>query len=165
MGPRRALTMVNRQCKGSSPGPGGPQPCPHTKPRQSPLSCTFILASAKLTFLPFRHSFPDSTHSLLGLPAGQFPTHSPLYIRLTNRLSFILSICPNHLNILSFILSFTPFFTPHHSLIRSFLTLLILFTPSMPLRSVSYTHLRAHETPEHLVCRLLLEKKKKQEAD
>src|SRR5678816_3773424 len=24
-------------------------------------------------------------------------------------------------------------------------------------RSVSYTHLRAHETPEHLVCRLLLE--------
>src|SRR5678816_2741368 len=27
--------------------------------------------------------------------------------------------------------------------------------------AVSYTHLRAHETPEHLVCRLLLEKKKK----
>ena len=25
---------------------------------------------------------------------------------------------------------------------------------------VSYTHLRAHETPEHLVCRLLLEPKK-----
>src|SRR5678815_2526047 len=25
-------------------------------------------------------------------------------------------------------------------------------------QSVSYTHLRAHETPEHLVCRLLLEK-------
>ena len=25
--------------------------------------------------------------------------------------------------------------------------------------TVSYTHLRAHETPEHLVCRLLLEKK------
>ena len=29
------------------------------------------------------------------------------------------------------------------------------------ITSVSYTHLRAHETPEHLVCRLLLEKKKK----
>src|SRR5678816_1965241 len=27
--------------------------------------------------------------------------------------------------------------------------------------AISYTHLRAHETPEHLVCRLLLEKKKK----
>src|SRR5678815_6048463 len=26
---------------------------------------------------------------------------------------------------------------------------------------VSYTHLRAHDSPEHLVCRLLLEKKKK----
>src|SRR5678816_19518 len=25
------------------------------------------------------------------------------------------------------------------------------------VKSVSYTHLRAHETPEHLVCRLLLE--------
>eukprot|EP00658_Telonema_sp_P-2_P015815 TRINITY_DN16105_c0_g3_i1.p1 TRINITY_DN16105_c0_g3~~TRINITY_DN16105_c0_g3_i1.p1 ORF type:complete len:198 (-),score=31.63 TRINITY_DN16105_c0_g3_i1:39-632(-) len=31
------------------------------------------------------------------------------------------------------------------------------------LMAVSYTHLRAHETPEHLVCRLLLEKKKKQQ--
>src|SRR5678815_4986973 len=32
----------------------------------------------------------------------------------------------------------------------------------LPLHAkpVSYTHLRAHETPEHLVCRLLLEKKK-----
>src|SRR5678815_3950420 len=27
------------------------------------------------------------------------------------------------------------------------------------MAAVSYTHLRAHETPEHLVCRLLLEKK------
>ena len=27
------------------------------------------------------------------------------------------------------------------------------------LQTVSYTHLRAHETPEQLVCRLLLEKK------
>ena len=28
-----------------------------------------------------------------------------------------------------------------------------------PCLAVSYTHLRAHETPEQLVCRLLLEKK------
>eukprot|EP00658_Telonema_sp_P-2_P071116 TRINITY_DN6042_c0_g2_i2.p1 TRINITY_DN6042_c0_g2~~TRINITY_DN6042_c0_g2_i2.p1 ORF type:complete len:194 (-),score=64.87 TRINITY_DN6042_c0_g2_i2:107-688(-) len=34
-------------------------------------------------------------------------------------------------------------------------------TDSDPPSPVSYTHLRAHETPEHLVCRLLLEKKKK----
>src|SRR5678816_764692 len=31
--------------------------------------------------------------------------------------------------------------------------------PAPPYEPVSYTHLRAHETPEHLVCRLLLEKK------
>ena len=29
----------------------------------------------------------------------------------------------------------------------------------LTVEAVSYTHLRAHETPEHLVCRLLLEKK------
>ena len=34
-----------------------------------------------------------------------------------------------------------------------------MITISDTLSSVSYTHLRAHETPEHLVCRLLLEKK------
>ena len=34
-------------------------------------------------------------------------------------------------------------------------------TRSHTVAAVSYTHLRAHETPEHLVCRLLLEKKKK----
>ena len=35
-----------------------------------------------------------------------------------------------------------------------------LVTGERRYRAVSYTHLRAHETPEHLVCRLLLEKKK-----
>src|SRR5674536_390792 len=29
--------------------------------------------------------------------------------------------------------------------------------PAQTSTSVSYTHLRAHETPEHLVCRLLLD--------
>src|SRR5678815_1929559 len=32
------------------------------------------------------------------------------------------------------------------------------FEGVLQLAPVSYTHLRAHETPEHLVCRLLLEK-------
>ena len=36
----------------------------------------------------------------------------------------------------------------------------LLAHSSLAVGSVSYTHLRAHETPEHLVCRLLLEKKK-----
>ena len=35
-----------------------------------------------------------------------------------------------------------------------------LITGTHGYDAVSYTHLRAHETPEHLVCRLLLEKKK-----
>src|SRR5678816_2019363 len=82
-GLRRTLTMVNRQCKGTSLDPGGPQPYPLTKPRHSLLLCTFILASAKLTFLSFRHSFTDSIHFFFGLPAGRFPTHSPQYILLT----------------------------------------------------------------------------------
>src|SRR5678816_2479114 len=32
----------------------------------------------------------------------------------------------------------------------------ILHAPIAVVEPVSYTHLRAHETPEHLVCRLLL---------
>src|SRR5665648_1194919 len=36
-----------------------------------------------------------------------------------------------------------------------------VFGPSGSLYPVSYTHLRAHETRHDLVCRLLLEKKKK----
>ena len=35
------------------------------------------------------------------------------------------------------------------------------FRDAVTLRAVSYTHLRAHETVLDLVCRLLLEKKKK----
>ena len=34
---------------------------------------------------------------------------------------------------------------------------------SLSSKSVSYTHLRAHETKANLVCRLLLEKKKKKQ--
>src|SRR5450756_1646833 len=38
---------------------------------------------------------------------------------------------------------------------------LLALAPLKPLGPVSYTHLRAHETRHDLVCRLLLEKKKK----
>ena len=41
------------------------------------------------------------------------------------------------------------------------LTLLLLTFFGPELKPVSYTHLRAHETDSYLVCRLLLEKKKK----
>eukprot|EP00658_Telonema_sp_P-2_P044948 TRINITY_DN32855_c0_g1_i1.p1 TRINITY_DN32855_c0_g1~~TRINITY_DN32855_c0_g1_i1.p1 ORF type:complete len:171 (-),score=32.95 TRINITY_DN32855_c0_g1_i1:45-557(-) len=36
----------------------------------------------------------------------------------------------------------------------------VVVTTTISISPVSYTHLRAHETPEHLVCRLLLAKKK-----
>src|SRR5678815_5562084 len=45
-------------------------------------------------------------------------------------------------------------------LFHSFLTFLLSlqqFALAGNIAPVSYTHLRAHETPEHLVCRLLLE--------
>ncbi len=35
-----------------------------------------------------------------------------------------------------------------------------LYLCGYPCSPVSYTHLRAHETDQYLVCRLLLEKKK-----
>ena len=39
----------------------------------------------------------------------------------------------------------------------------VVLVPLLPVKlaPVSYTHLRAHETDSYLVCRLLLEKKKK----
>src|SRR5678816_1716975 len=48
-----------------------------------------------------------------------------------------------------------------HPDIRRMLLTQKAFAEGCRLLAVSYTHLRAHETPEHLVCRLLLEKKKK----
>src|SRR5678816_4939514 len=36
-------------------------------------------------------------------------------------------------------------------------TAALYFSKKLVVNPVSYTHLRAHETPEHLVCRLLLE--------
>eukprot|EP00658_Telonema_sp_P-2_P026974 TRINITY_DN20941_c0_g1_i2.p2 TRINITY_DN20941_c0_g1~~TRINITY_DN20941_c0_g1_i2.p2 ORF type:complete len:135 (+),score=12.34 TRINITY_DN20941_c0_g1_i2:595-999(+) len=45
--------------------------------------------------------------------------------------------------------------------VPGFVLLSVSHTSGICARPVSYTHLRAHETPEHLVCRLLLEKKKK----
>ena len=43
----------------------------------------------------------------------------------------------------------------------SVLKSLVEVMPNEDFISVSYTHLRAHETDSYLVCRLLLEKKKK----
>src|SRR5678816_1054736 len=50
--------------------------------------------------------------------------------------------------------------TPTSRTTSQLLRLLVWFFSPMlvvSMMAVSYTHLRAHETPEHLVCRLLLE--------
>eukprot|EP00658_Telonema_sp_P-2_P016084 TRINITY_DN16235_c0_g1_i2.p1 TRINITY_DN16235_c0_g1~~TRINITY_DN16235_c0_g1_i2.p1 ORF type:complete len:396 (+),score=37.92 TRINITY_DN16235_c0_g1_i2:94-1281(+) len=44
--------------------------------------------------------------------------------------------------------------------ILQYTTTMTMLPSTSRITPVSYTHLRAHETPEHLVCRLLLEKKK-----
>src|SRR5678815_2499842 len=50
----------------------------------------------------------------------------------------------------------------HYILLNAqFLAIVNIIVYAGAIMAVSYTHLRAHETPEHLVCRLLLEKKKK----
>jgi len=46
-----------------------------------------------------------------------------------------------------------------HPLVWLFVAISLLFALLVGLTPVSSTHLRAHETPEHPVCRLLLEKK------
>ena len=48
------------------------------------------------------------------------------------------------------------------SMMQEILISLVEIILMLMLLSVSYTHLRAHETDSYLVCRLLLEKKKNQ---
>src|SRR5678815_5221291 len=76
----------------------------------------------------------DSLHLLLGLPLSLLPSGIHSHRFFASLSSCILSKCP------------------HHLILATSILLNIGITP------VSYTHLRAHETPEHLVCRLLLEK-------
>src|SRR5674536_96514 len=62
------------------------------------------------------------------------------------------------------LLTWTPFVkivAAHNTTMKKATTFTMIAPVKASIReSVSYTHLRAHETPEHLVCRLLLEKKK-----
>eukprot|EP00658_Telonema_sp_P-2_P069495 TRINITY_DN58778_c0_g1_i1.p1 TRINITY_DN58778_c0_g1~~TRINITY_DN58778_c0_g1_i1.p1 ORF type:complete len:112 (+),score=16.66 TRINITY_DN58778_c0_g1_i1:65-400(+) len=92
-------------------------------------------------------------------PGASYPRHKcprPVASMLCLRVA----ACPKERDCLST----THTITVVNSLVSSFnnqlMWMLVLLTT---LTTVSYTHLRAHETPEHLVCRLLLEKKKKNE--
>merc|ERR1712002_1363821 len=84
------------------------------------LSCTLSFASWMLK--PFLSNVPFTPfiQLFLGLPILLTPLTSESYTLLTN-LSFpILSTCPNHLSTPGSILSLTPTFLPHISLIRTF---------------------------------------------
>src|SRR5678815_6118003 len=64
------------------------------------------------------------------------------------------ALSPNLLTVLLYSFTNSPISSLRLHTISSFI--FPRFT-SRILSPVSYTHLRAHETPEHLVCRLLLE--------
>src|SRR5450756_2621715 len=93
------------------------------------------------------------------------------FIRNTNRHEIDVSIPPTtgpRRNPAENAIPFTPNPNPTLPLRKASVTITALLVrrsaPPTPctMRSVSYTHLRAHETRHDLVCRLLLEKKKKQ---
>eukprot|EP00658_Telonema_sp_P-2_P078930 TRINITY_DN7510_c0_g1_i1.p1 TRINITY_DN7510_c0_g1~~TRINITY_DN7510_c0_g1_i1.p1 ORF type:complete len:109 (-),score=32.14 TRINITY_DN7510_c0_g1_i1:38-364(-) len=97
-----------------------------------------------------RDSSPPLSPLLMGLEV-QNPTHG-------NRDTIIFAA--QHTQVMSTL--FAELKRMCFNLTVSELTALKYTEPSASFVSeaVSYTHLRAHETPEHLVCRLLLEKKK-----
>eukprot|EP00831_Metopus_contortus_P070390 TRINITY_DN63866_c0_g1_i1.p1 TRINITY_DN63866_c0_g1~~TRINITY_DN63866_c0_g1_i1.p1 ORF type:complete len:158 (-),score=21.88 TRINITY_DN63866_c0_g1_i1:69-542(-) len=82
--------------------------------------------------------------TIAGIPSPQDEVSESLFFSLKDKLA-----CRP-----SFLLLLTLFESEFLSLRK------ILFISHVP---VSYTHLRAHETSLHLVCRLLLEKKKNQQ--
>ena len=95
---------------------------------------SFFLHSTFKTLF-FKYSFTESIHFFRGLLTNSLPPYIHLAI-----LSFsILSVWPNHWRILSLVLSFTHFATPHSSVIRTFGTSSILLIRSKPLEVV---HLR-----------------------
>eukprot|EP00831_Metopus_contortus_P081750 TRINITY_DN8672_c0_g1_i5.p1 TRINITY_DN8672_c0_g1~~TRINITY_DN8672_c0_g1_i5.p1 ORF type:complete len:130 (+),score=13.43 TRINITY_DN8672_c0_g1_i5:130-519(+) len=60
-----------------------------------------------------------------------------------------------------YIISQMPYILSLQSYLSSFISECYIYIYRESDSPVSYTHLRAHETSLHLVCRLLLEKKKK----
>src|SRR5674536_390552 len=87
----------------------------------------------------------------LQLPADDDLTFRINAVDLENRLGDVETDCRDRLH--AWLLQIVGALTAH-----TFMALTCRWRSRPP---VSYTHLRAHETPEHLVCRLLLEKKKK----
>src|SRR5665647_93982 len=109
--------------------------------RHGYLVAIVAIALSTVLFLPGRASFAKGQWALLYL----------LVILL------VASVAGTGPGLLAAVLAFFTwnffFLPPHHTL--------QIHDPKDWLSPVSYTHLRAHETDSYLVCRLLLEKKKK----
>eukprot|EP00658_Telonema_sp_P-2_P013994 TRINITY_DN15307_c0_g1_i1.p1 TRINITY_DN15307_c0_g1~~TRINITY_DN15307_c0_g1_i1.p1 ORF type:complete len:113 (-),score=25.30 TRINITY_DN15307_c0_g1_i1:22-360(-) len=96
---------------------------------------------------------PRSTLSSSSAASDVYKRQKMLFAAILKSLNRQLIIDKNVPALLAFLGGPLYFFTPLVSFNKEIVALIHM----MP---VSYTHLRAHETPEHLVCRLLLEKKK-----
>src|SRR5678815_2279128 len=114
----------------------------------NPLIRSFLILSIHLTpNTPLRLYI--RTHCTLDLYLLFQTIVSLLYINIGNNIPSCKTLAHSRLSL----------FTSTKDLIAP-ATFLLFTTFLLHSASVSYTHLRAHETPEHLVCRLLLEKKK-----
>src|SRR5678815_1221208 len=171
--------MASRQCRIHFLAQLGYNHTPLTKPCHSLLLCTFLLASAKFTFLKAflyllnplfllspSHSIPNTLTTIH--PLNQSTVIHPFHMKKPFQRTFIYSLIYCFLHTTQLPNAFIPHFinsshTYHAPKILHLNTLYFRSTPLIPDHRlttipVSYTHLRAHETPEHLVCRLLLEK-------
>src|SRR5665647_1041463 len=117
-----------------------------------------------------RYILTEPTHVYIPVSTSIILPHYPitidcrkfLIIFIGNDLSFFGSCDVVHVYIPVSIPVSTSIILPHYSITVNCRKFLIIFIGSdLSFRfsgSVSYTHLRAHETDSYLVCRLLLEK-------
>ena len=100
-------------------------------PKHSPLQTPAINSYHTPFFLLAQYSNLHSTHLFRGRPTKRLLTHFPPYTLLAILSLSILSIWPNYRITLPSFLSFTPFVTPHNSLMRAFCTPFILLIPNI----------------------------------
>src|SRR6218665_2252438 len=81
------------------------------------LSCAFLF---RMNISSLHHSFTSSSHSLFGRSLFVFPFISPNITSFTSLLFFILQMCPNKFNLLSWILCKMFLLLPILFLISSF---------------------------------------------
>ena len=135
----------------------------------------FLIAYIGIWAISPKHLFADNLKDELWLVAGGvfggslyfFTENTALGITQASNVAFIICTAPLLTTILSLLFYKSEKATKgliYGSLLALIGVGLVVFNGSVVLKlspAVSYTHLRAHETGRNLVCRLLLEKKKK----